>query len=97
MEQHKNLIYVGAFTIPIVVSIVVAQVTHVLGTKESDQVWFYPGLVVGVLIGVACLLSIPFQTAKAKYVSCLIYLPVMLGVSWLAGFTTFFINSEFCC
>jgi hypothetical protein len=95
MERNKKLSFIGAIVFPIVVSIAVAQVIHLLGTQESEQIWFYPGLFIGVLLGVTFFLTILFHTNKAKYISFLFYLPLILAVSWVSGFIMFFINSDF--
>ena len=98
MKQISKLwLYSGALFFPAIFAAVVAQVILLSGQPESSQVWFYPGLLIGVIVGTVCLALLPIQSKWIKYIAVVVYFPLMLCLAWVAGFTSVFASSEFCC
>jgi multisubunit Na+/H+ antiporter MnhE subunit len=97
MEKRVSWLYTGALLFPVLFAGVIAEIIFLSGEPESSQVWLYPGLVIGVCIGATCLYLLPYRAKWQRLLSIIVYFPLMLSLAWVAGFTIFFWNSEFCC
>ena len=83
MNQLRTMwLLAGLLVIPGLIGFLVAlgitRSTH----PESTQILFYPGLLLGVLVGTISLSMLHFRAQWQKFLAVVAYIPVMLATIW---------------
>ena len=68
---------IGALLVPALIGYLVALLITRSANPESTQIWFYPGLMLGVAVGALLLSQFSFSSKSLKLLVVLAYLPAM--------------------
>jgi len=90
----KWWLVVGALALPLLVTWAVTQGIYSSGKIASFQGWFFPGIGVGVALGAWCVGSLKIKSKAIKWLTVLVYCPLILSAAWVVGFFTACANGD---
>ena len=94
---YKRWLILGAALFPVLFSVVFVQVIQLIERLVLREQLYYPGVLIGVIVGAVCLALLPFRNRWIKLFSIALYFPIMFWIALVAGGFSFFLNWTNCC
>lgn len=79
------ILLTGSLFLPGIIAWIFVQTIYSLGLVDSLQAWFYPTILLGVILGAWSLVSLPIKNSLIKVALAVAYVPSMLVTAWYVG------------